>query len=191
MKCTPHLCPHLAFLFNNAIIFSACRVVQQLSQSILECLPLCALCCVWLFVTPWTVACQASQSMGFLQARILVAISFPRDLLDPGIKPMSPVYPALAGRLSTTEPLGKPPKVLFSPPKCSPTETHSLFQPSSPFPCPGNHYMPSLFGLVWTFQTQEIIPYVVFCNWFLSLSMFSNFTHAVMHVNASFLFVAK
>ena len=42
---------------------------------------------IWLFVTPWTVACQASLSMGFFQARILqwVPISFstgssqPRD----------------------------------------------------------------------------------------------------------------
>ena len=35
---------------------------------------------VQLFVTPWTVACQAPQSMGFFQARVVewVAISFPR-----------------------------------------------------------------------------------------------------------------
>ena len=35
---------------------------------------------VWLFVTPWIVACQAPLSMGILQARILelVAISFSR-----------------------------------------------------------------------------------------------------------------
>ena len=136
MKCTPHLCTHLAFLFNNATIFSACRVVRQLSQSILEYLPFCALRCVWLFVTPWTVACQASQPMGFLQARILVAISFPRDLLYPGIKPMSPVYPALAGRLSTTEPLGKPPKVFFSPPKMQPHWESLPIPAQLPLPLP-------------------------------------------------------
>ena len=34
--------------------------------------------CVWLFATPWTVACQAPLLMGFPQVRILewVAISF-------------------------------------------------------------------------------------------------------------------
>jgi len=44
---------------------------------------------------------------GIFQARILawVAISFFRDLLNPGIEPVSP---ALAGGFFTTEPLGKP-----------------------------------------------------------------------------------
>ena len=43
--------------------------------------------------------------------------------------------------------LGSPPMSSLPPTqKCSPTENHSLFQPSSPFCSPGNHYMPSLFG---------------------------------------------
>ena len=44
------------------------------------------------------------------QARILeqVAISYSRDLLDPGIEPMSLASPALAGRFFTTELSGKP-----------------------------------------------------------------------------------
>ena len=32
----------------------------------------------------------------------------PGDLYNPGIKPMSPVSRAVAGRIFTTEPLGKP-----------------------------------------------------------------------------------
>ena len=32
----------------------------------------------------------------------------PRDLADPGMEPVSPVVPALAGRFFTTEPAGKP-----------------------------------------------------------------------------------
>ena len=46
-------------------------------------------------------------SMGFIhQARVLewVAISFSRGSSDPGIQPMSPVAPAMAGRFFTTEP---------------------------------------------------------------------------------------
>ena len=51
----------------------------------------CAGCCVYslslvqLFVTPWTLAHQASLSMGILQARILewVAISFSRGFSQP------------------------------------------------------------------------------------------------------------
>ena len=47
-----------------------------------------------------------SSVHGILQARILewVAISFSRDLPDPGIEPASP---ALAGGFFTTEPPGK------------------------------------------------------------------------------------
>ena len=47
---------------------------------------------VQLFVTPWTVARQASLSMGILQARVLewVAISFSRDLPNLGVEPRSP-----------------------------------------------------------------------------------------------------
>ena len=32
-------------------------------------------CCVRLFVTPWTVACQAALSLGILQARILERVA--------------------------------------------------------------------------------------------------------------------
>ena len=47
-----------------------------------------------------------SSIHGVLQARILEWLPFlsPWDLPDPGIKPMSPVAPALAGRFFTTEP---------------------------------------------------------------------------------------
>ena len=47
---------------------------------------------VQLFVTPQTVARQASLSMGILQARIPKRVAMPPrgDLLNPGIKPRSP-----------------------------------------------------------------------------------------------------
>ena len=47
-----------------------------------------------------------SSVHGILQARVLerVAISFSRDLSDPGIKPMSLVSPALAGGYFSTSP---------------------------------------------------------------------------------------
>ena len=32
---------------------------------------------VWLFVTPWTIACQAPLSMGILQARIMEGVAMP------------------------------------------------------------------------------------------------------------------
>ena len=58
----------------------------------------CTLCWVWLFATPWTVACQAPLSMRFPQAKILewVAISFSRASFRTGIKTTSLASPALA-----------------------------------------------------------------------------------------------
>ena len=58
--------------------------------------------CVQLFVTPWTVACQVSLSMGFPRQEYWSGLPFPSpgDLPDPAIEPMSP---QLAGGFFTTE----------------------------------------------------------------------------------------
>ena len=47
---------------------------------------------VWLFVTPWLVAYQASPSMGFFRQEYWSGLPFPSlgDLPDPGIEPRSP-----------------------------------------------------------------------------------------------------
>ena len=52
---------------------------------------------VQLFVTPWAAACQAPLSMGFSKQEYwnMVPFSTPGNLLDPGIKPLSLVSPAL------------------------------------------------------------------------------------------------
>ena len=58
-------------------------------------------------MTPWTVACKVSLSMGFSRQEYWSGLPFPSpgDLPDPGIKPMSPELQA--GSLPT-EPPGKP-----------------------------------------------------------------------------------
>ena len=55
---------------------------------------------VQLFATPWTVAHQAPLSTGFPRQEYWSGLPFPppRDLPDPGIKPMSLGSPAFAGR---------------------------------------------------------------------------------------------
>ena len=60
-------------------------------------------------MTPWTVAHQASLSMGFPRQEYWSGFPFPSpgDLPDPGIKSASP---AVAGKFFTTETLGKPKK---------------------------------------------------------------------------------
>ena len=62
---------------------------------------------VRLFAIPWTVAYQASPSMGFSRQECWSGLPFPSpgDLPDPGIKPGSP---ALEADTLTSEPPGKP-----------------------------------------------------------------------------------
>ena len=73
-------------------VFSALQTVPATQQVLLS--------RVRLFATPWTVAGQASLSMGFSRQEYWSgeSCSPPGDLPDPGIKPMSPV---LAGNFFT------------------------------------------------------------------------------------------
>ena len=59
---------------------------------------------VQLFVTPWTVACQAPLSMEFSRQEYWSGFPFPssRDLPDPGIEPKCLMSPALVGRFFIT-----------------------------------------------------------------------------------------
>ena len=72
-------------------LYSCCRGRgMRIKYTSVNCL-LCCYCfcailsCVQLFVTPWTVACQASLEPGILQARILgwVAIPFSKGSSQP------------------------------------------------------------------------------------------------------------
>ena len=65
---------------------------------------------VEVFVTAWTVAHQAPLSMEFSRQDYWSRLPFliPWDLCDPGIKPLSLEFPALASRFFTTPPPGRP-----------------------------------------------------------------------------------
>ena len=71
-----------------------------------------SLSCIWLFVTTWTVACQAPLSMGLFRQEYKSRLQLPPqgDLPNPGIKLASP---ALAGGFFTTEPLESPTQQLL------------------------------------------------------------------------------
>ena len=64
---------------------------------------------VWLFATLWTVAHQASLSLGFSRQEYWSGLPCipPGYLPDPGIEPGSPVS-CIVGGFFTTEPPGKP-----------------------------------------------------------------------------------
>ena len=74
----------------------------------------CMLSCfigVRLLGTPWTVTCQAPLFIGFSRQAYWSELPCPPpgDLPNPGIKPMSLMSPALAGRFFTTSTnLGSP-----------------------------------------------------------------------------------
>ena len=61
-------------------------------------------------VTLWITACQAPLSMEFFRPEYWSGLPFstPRDLPNPGIKLVSPVFLSLAGGFFTTESTGKP-----------------------------------------------------------------------------------
>ena len=67
------------------------------------CMPSC-FSCVQLFETLWTVACQASLSMGFSRQERWNGLpcSSPGDLPNPRVTPGSSLSPALAGGFFTT-----------------------------------------------------------------------------------------
>ena len=60
--------------------------------------------CVGFFVILWTVDRQSPLSMGFFRQEYWRGLPCPSpgDLPDPGIKPTSPAFPALAGGFFTT-----------------------------------------------------------------------------------------
>ena len=73
---------------------------------------------VQLFATLWTVAYQASPSMGFSRQEYWSGLPFPSpgDLPDPGMEPRSP---ALEADALTSEPPGKPTLLRHVKPKLS------------------------------------------------------------------------
>ena len=70
----------------------------------------CVLSCVWLFVTPWTAACQVALSMGFSRQEYRSGLPFPTpgNVLEPGVESVSLMSVALADRFFTRSHLGSP-----------------------------------------------------------------------------------
>ena len=68
------------------------------------------LSCVWLFVTPWTIACQAPLFMEFFRQEYWNWLPFPTPeaLPNSGIERVCLASPILVGRFFTTVPPGKP-----------------------------------------------------------------------------------
>ena len=88
--------------------FTRSPLIQNCYLDQVACVPAQLPSHVWLFVTPWTVACQAPLSMGFTREKYWSRLPFPSsgDLPDPGIEHTSPGSPALQADSWPTEPPG-------------------------------------------------------------------------------------
>ena len=73
-------------------------------QSMCVCYVLSRFSCVWLFATPWTVACHAPLSMRFSMQKYWSGLPCPPpgDPPNPGIKPATLMSPKLAGGFLTS-----------------------------------------------------------------------------------------
>ena len=105
--CHENLFMPLALNIWPSFSWSICFVISLIKSSLLACS--IAKLCLILWWPPWIDPCQAPLSMGFPRQGYWSGLPFPslRDLLDLGIKPVSPSAPALAGGFFTTESPGK------------------------------------------------------------------------------------
>ena len=69
---------------------------------------------IWLFVIPWTIACQDSLSMGILQARILKWVAMPSFRGSSWSRAQTPISmsPVLTGRFFTTNTTWEAPSMI-------------------------------------------------------------------------------
>ena len=74
--------------------FWGCKLIQPVGRIVWK--EVKSLSRVRLFAIPWTIACQATPSMGFSRQDYWSGLSFPSpgDLPDPGIEPASPALQA-------------------------------------------------------------------------------------------------
>ena len=110
----PHIRNNFMSSGKRKVIWYFCFTFSQPLHVLSRCcFPLHACCCfscVWLFVTLWTVACQDPLPIGFSRKEYWSGSPCPPpgDLPDPGIKPASPVAPALQAGSLPVAPPGKP-----------------------------------------------------------------------------------
>ena len=117
-------------VWGHAHVLNLCSCTQLLSH-------------LRLFVTPWTIACQAPLSLGFSRQEYWRGLPFPPpgDLPDPGIKPTSLVSPALAGGFFATSTTWKALPLLSSHSRVSPSihcSRPALLRDLSGLPCTPN-----------------------------------------------------
>ena len=108
--------PHTSSPRNNISRQRQGVLKTQLYPNWYQCVRAQLLSHVGLFVIPWTIVHKAPLSMELCRQEYWSGLPFPPpgDLPDPGIEPVSPLPPALAGRFFITDPPGKKPVLEYS-----------------------------------------------------------------------------
>ena len=144
------------------------------------------------FVTPWTVALQASLSMGFPRQEYWSGLPFPfpGNLPDPGIKPMPPESSALAGGFFTTVPHRKPLVFLqFS----SVQFSHSLFMTSWTAARQASLSITNSWGLLKLISIESVMPsnHLILCHPLLLPSVFPSITFQLKFTFDSIIYFSR
>ena len=105
----PHLSPFFPLVFCFVLGLPSLKYCPSYPWSSLRRAVCLVASVVSSFVTPLTVASQAPLSMAFYRQEYWSGFPFPtpKNLLDLGIEPRSPVFPAFQADSLPTEPLGK------------------------------------------------------------------------------------
>ena len=106
LQCYVNLFYTARWLSRDTYIYTYTYIYICIHTHVCLCVCTQSLSCIWLFASPWTVACQAPLSMEFSRKEYWSGLPFPPpgDLPDLGNEPVS----CLAGRFFTTEPPRKP-----------------------------------------------------------------------------------
>ena len=93
--------------FNHRMLI---HVYMQYTPSFIRNAVFSRFSCIHFFATWWTTASQAPLTVGISQQECWSGFPCPPpgDPFNPGIEPLSPMSPALAGEFFTAEPLRKP-----------------------------------------------------------------------------------
>ena len=111
---------------------------------------------IWLFVTPWTIACQASLSMGFPKQEYWSSLPFPPsgDLPDPGLNPQAKIS-CIEGGFLICCPIKEP---------YTHTHTHthiSIRVCVCVCVCTHLRYRIDIFRWIWDFRTLNCTEYML------------------------------
>ena len=143
---------------------------------------------VRLFVTPRTVAYQASQSTGFSRQEYWSGLPFlsPGDLPNPGIEPGSP---ALEADALSTEPPGKP--IFTASPECPEASVKAAVTELVLLPAPIRQLLFCTTALFKVLYCKIKSVFCIFCVCFLGIICVKNIINLLQYSTIKLIVIAE